>query len=224
MQLNYVMVILDREKRDQWAGILKELNLKVSLTMLGHGTATAEHLLLSGLTPTDKAVIATIADPDTTRKLIRKTKQKMYLDVPGNGIMMAIPMKSVGGASTLAYLTDQQPTVAGKPDMVFEHELIYVVLNEGHSDDVMEAAWSAGAAGGTVIAAKGTGIRMAEKFSGMTLANEKEVVLIVAKAAGKAAIMKAIVEQAGPQTPAGAICFSLPVSQVAGLRQLDDEE
>jgi len=36
--------------------------------------------------------------------------------------------------------------------------------------------------------------------------------------------MKAIMEKAGVQTEAGAICFSLPVSQVAGLRRLEEEE
>ncbi len=36
--------------------------------------------------------------------------------------------------------------------------------------------------------------------------------------------MRAIIEKAGLQTEAGAICFSLPVSQVEGLRRLDDPE
>ena len=48
--------------------------------------------------------------------------------------------------------------------------------------------------------------------------------LILAGAGKKAAIMKAINANAGPQTEAGAICFSLPVSSVAGLRQLDPED
>lgn len=52
----------------------------------------------------------------------------------------------------------------------------------------------------------------------MTLADEKDVVYIVARSEEKAAIMKAIKENAGPGTPAGAICFSLPISSVAGLR------
>ena len=77
----------------------------------------------------------------------------------------------------------------------------------------------------TTIAAKGTGIASAEKFRGLSLANEREVVLIVARSATKGDIMRAIIEKAGIDTPAGAICFSLPVSQVAGLRRLDlDEE
>ena len=48
--------------------------------------------------------------------------------------------------------------------------------------------------------------------------------MIVAPAAKKAGIMRAIIEQAGPGTPASAICFSLPVTQVAGLRAFDEED
>ena len=39
----------------------------------------------------------------------------------------------------------------------------------------------------------------------------------------KAAIMNAINKEAGPATRAGAISFSLPVSDVAGLRRLNEE-
>ena len=34
--------------------------------------------------------------------------------------------------------------------------------------------------------------------------------------------MKAVAGQLGPATPAGAICFTLPVSEIAGLRMLED--
>ncbi len=54
-------------------------------------------------------------------------------------------------------------------------------------------------------------------FYKVSIASEKEVILIVSAASQKAAIMKAIIEQAGPDTKAGAITFSLPVSEVAGF-------
>ena len=135
--------------------------------------------------------------------------------------MLSIPLKSVAGGRTLAYLSDKKDT-GGIPDMTFAHELIVAILNEGQSDFVMDAARSAGAGGGTVLHAKGTGSGRAEKFFGVTLADEKDVVYIVARSEEKAAIMKAIKENAGPGTPAGAICFSLPISQVAGLRERDE--
>ncbi len=223
MELYYVLTILDRNKRTAQEKIYQSLGLKVSQTMMGRGTATRELLSLRGLNPTEKAIMATIADRETTGKLIRQTKIKLFIDIPGNGIMVAIPVKSVGGAQTLANLTDNRPPESGKPEFSFSHELIYVILNEGHSDEVMAAARSAGATGGTVVAAKGTGVKQAEKFRRLSLANEKELLLIVAKASAKAEIMRAIMEKAGTQTKADAICFSLPVSQVAGLRTLEEE-
>ena len=124
----------------------------------------------------------------------------------------------------MAYLTDNMTPNGDKPSFDFQHELIFVILNEGCSDMVMAAARPAGAGGGTVLSGKGTGAREAEKFLGISLASEKDVVLIVADSDKKAAIMKAIVRQAGPGTEAGAICFSLPVSAVEGLRRISAED
>ena len=124
----------------------------------------------------------------------------------------------------MAYLTDNKTVSGEKRDMNTTHELVCVILNEGCSDMVMAAARSAGATGGTVLAGKGTGARESEKFLGISLANEKDVVLIVADKAKKAAIMKAVMEKAGPGTEAAAICFSLPVTAVEGLRRIDPED
>ena len=224
MELNLVMAIVNRDRRETLENICKNLKLPMTLTVLCQGTAMMEHLSLYGLVPTEKALLSTVADGETTQRLMRAAKLRMFVDIPGNGIMLSVPIKSVGGGRTMAYLTDNKTPTGGKPKMEFSHELIYVILNEGHSDEVMHAARSAGATGGTVMVGKGTGSKETGQFLGISLASEKDVVLIVSEAAKKAGIMKAIVEQAGPQTPAGAICFSLPVTQVAGLRQVEPEE
>lgn len=122
----------------------------------------------------------------------------------------------------MAYLTDNTTPDGTVPEMKFDHELIVVVLNEGRTDMVMNAARKAGAGGGTVLHAKGTGAKRGDKFFGVSLADEKEMIFIVSKAEEKAAIMKTIADENGPGTPAGAICFSLPISAVAGLRVLED--
>ena len=75
--------------------------------------------------------------------------------------------------------------------------------------------------GGTVIHAKGTGMEGAAKFMGIDLVNEKELVLIVSRTSEKNAIMKAIMDNADKK--AGSIVFSLPVTDTAGLRLLDEE-
>lgn len=221
MELYYVIAITDRDRGESMSALCRGAGLHMILAMLGRGTATSEHLSVYGLDATEKVVISGVASGEEAAQLLKAAKRKLFIDIPGNGLMLTVPLKSVAGGKTLAYLTDSQKT-GGKPSMEFKHELIVVILNEGYSDFVMDAARAAGAGGGTVLHAKGTGSRRAEKFFGVSLAEEKDLIYIVAHSDEKAAIMSAISEKAGPGTKAGAICFSLPISSVAGLRARDE--
>ena len=222
MELYFVISIVDRGRREDMVSVLEANRAQLILSLLGRGTAMKEHLLLYGLEATEKAVICTVAGGEQTRQIIKSAKRRLFIDIPGNGILMAVPVKSVGGGRTLAYLTDNTVPDGGVPELKFDYELIVVVLNEGRTDMVMNAARRAGAGGGTVLHAKGTGAKRGDKFFGVSLADEKETIFILSKSEEKAAIMRAIADDTGPGTPAGAICFSLPISAVAGLRVLED--
>ena len=218
MELYYVIAITDRDDAETLNGIYKQTGIPLVLTKLGMGTAKSEHLSIYGLDATQKAVVSAIATGEQARQAFKLAKRKLMIDIPGNGVMLSIPLKSVAGGRTLAYLSDKKDT-GGIPDMTFAHELIVAILNAGQSDFVMDAARSAGAGGGTVIKAKGTGAEYTEKFFGFSIASEKEIHLLVAPAQGRNAIMKAIMDQAGLESKAQSIVFSLPVSHALGLRQ-----
>lgn len=68
---------------------------------------------------------------------------------------------------------------------------------------------------------KGTTSPESEKFLGVSIAKEKEVILIVARKEQKADIMRSIMTRAGADTDAGAVVFSVPVSEVAGFGMFD---
>ncbi len=223
MELYFAVSIVDRAREKRMQELYSALELPLVLSMRGRGTATAEQLDLCGLEATEKVLTAAVADKAKTRQLIKSAQQKLYIDFPGNGIILTVPVKSVGGGRTLAYLTNNERPDGAVPSPVFDHELIVVILNEGHTDAVMDAARKAQAAGGTILHAKGTGAKAARKFFGVSLAEEKEVILIVADAANKAEIMRSVIEQNGPGTAPGAIAFSLPISAVAGLRAAESE-
>ena len=78
----------------------------------------------------------------------------------------------------------------------------------------MDVARNAGAPGGTVIHARGTGSDTSEKFFGVTLGAEKEMIFIVTDKTKKENIMKEIMEKVGSNTEAGSIVFSIPVSEI----------
>ena len=201
--------------------IMQSLEMPLSIELLGRGTATKSILDLLGLSAREYHIIMTIADRERTERLIDEARRNLYIDAPGQGIIVATPIKSVGGGKTLANLNGGRPT-EGAPDINYNYEIVLVIANEGHTDTVMEAAREAGARGGTVLHGKGTGSQESAKFFGVSIASEKEVVLIVAKSSEKAAIMKSVIDKAGTQTDAGAVVMSLPVSAVAGFGMLDN--
>lgn len=215
--MNYVISICDPRALDTLTGLCAELELPVSVVLHAHGTAVRSMLDILGIESNEKRVVLTIATQEKMRRLIDEQKRRLFIGVPGHGIVVSVPIKSIGGGKTVAFLGGSQQPAKYTPELNYSYELIVAIANEGRTDLVMNAARSAGAAGGTVLHGKGTGSDKAEKFYSVSIAQEKEVILIVAKAEQKAGIMRAILEKAGPNTEAGTIVFSLPTSEVAGF-------
>ncbi|WP_300415496.1 P-II family nitrogen regulator [uncultured Oscillibacter sp.] len=216
-----MIVITDRSRGGEFASWFQAQGATLILSALGQGTAATEVLDYLGLEATEKAVLL-LAAPRSAR-LVRRAARELWLDVPGRGVLMAVPISSVGGARARDYLLSWQAEEEDDMDKEITHELIVVIANRGHTDQVMDAARSAGAAGGTTVHAKGTGTELARKFLGVSLAAEKEIVFILAREADRKPIMKAVMTQAGMQTKAQAVVFSLPVTDLAGLRLLEEE-
>ena len=108
--------------------------------------------------------------------------------------------------------------------MEFKHEVIFCVVNAGFSDAVMDAAKEFGARGGTVIHARGTANREAEKLYQITVQPEKEIVMILVSSEIKNDILHALYKAVGLKTPGQGIAFSMPVDNVVGLSMPVAEE
>ena len=138
MQLNFILTIIDRAKAEFVTSIYEELEIPLVLAMLGRDTNAEEQLDKYGFQSEEKAIVAAVADSEKTNQLIKNVKRKLFIDVPGYGMMLGIPIKSVGGGRTLAYLTNDTVHDNEKVEMKFEYELILVILNQSYMDDVMQ--------------------------------------------------------------------------------------
>lgn len=98
-----------------------------------------------------------------------------------------------------------------------EYSMIVALVNQGFSEDVMQAAHRAGAKGGTVFHCRRAGSEEAAKFWGITIQQEREVVLILAPRTAKAALMEAINTECGVKSEAQGVVLSLPVEDIVGL-------
>ena len=219
--VNLIVTITDRSRADDFAAWFQGHGVSLVLTVLGQGTASAEILDFLGLMATEKAVLFCVAP--RSPQMVRQAARELWLDVPGQGILMTVPVNSIGGVTTKEFLLREQE---GENVMEQEitHDLIVVITNQGYTDLVMEASQEGGATGGTTVHAKGVGTEMVQKFFGVSIASEQEIVFILTHSEKKNDIMKSIMAKAGIQSPAQSLLFSLPVEDVAGLRDLSHDE
>ncbi|NLO84662.1 MAG: P-II family nitrogen regulator [Clostridiales bacterium] len=222
--LRLLVVIVKREYDEDLTAFLRDNDVESIFGLLCQGTASQKLLSLMGLEKTGKALIYTMVRKKKAKRLMTELVSTMGLDMHGNGCAMTIPVGSIAGASSLKYLTKGQKIIIGEvanvEEQVFLYELIVAITNRGHVDSVMDAARAAGAMGGTVIHARGTNPFGDNKFFGMPIADEKEMLLILTAAKDKSEIMRCIMENAGLKSPAHTVMFSLPVENVAGLRSV----
>lgn len=222
----YMMVtIANRSIGSKMLAFYKKHEQNLILSTLGKGTANSEILDYFGLEATEKAVMLSVATRERWKELKKGLQKEMNIDVPGTGIAFLIPLSSIGGKKALQFLTMGQDFEKEEETVLkdTEYELIIVIANQGYNNLVMDAAREHGAGGGTVLNAKGTGMEKAEQFLGVSIAAEKEMIFIVTKKKGKNAIMKAIMEQAGMESKAKSIVFSLPVTSTAGMRLQEED-
>lgn len=104
-----------------------------------------------------------------------------------------------------------------------EFEAILTFVNSGFSDLVMDAAREAGARGGTVLNARGTGDKVMAKKYGVVITPDKELVIILVNKKIKEAVMTAIYKAAGLDTNGHGISFSIPVEDVAGIKANEEK-
>ena len=93
-------------------------------------------------------------------------------------------------------------------------EMILGIVNQGYEDKVIEVVSKVGATGGTFISAQGLAKPDAEKFFGISIHPEKQIVLIIVPSSLKADILNAFYEVVGLNEEARGIAISIPVDDM----------
>ncbi len=95
---------------------------------------------------------------------------------------------------------------------------LYIIVNAGFAEQVVELVRLKGAAGATIINTRGIS-SLHKEIMGISTDTEKEMILTLTDAETADKIMEAIKTNTGFKTEAHGICFTLPVSETVGLSQ-----
>lgn len=210
LKLVLLINISPKKNSEHILEILNENNVPMTLGRYGKGTATDVMMDYLGIGEKEKCITFSFLPLNMTFDISKKIKSK-YKDT----YSFVIPVSSVGGKHIMEHFSSlSEPDNSKTNNIKFNKELVLIIANRGYIDSVMEVAREAGAPGGTVIHARGTGTNNSEKFFGVTLGAEKEMIFIVTDREKKENIMKSIMEKVGSNTDAGSIVFSLPATEI----------
>ena len=216
-----MFVIVNKGKGEKIGALLSEHGSIFNLLLLAKGTADKKILSYLGLGETEKDLVIGAFPVEMSWDVLEKLHHEKNFKAPGKGVAFTVPINGYGDQFSKRRLKGKYHAEGGKAvEQVHQYDLILAISNQGYSEEVMDAAKSAKAAGGTILHARGIGLKQAEKFFGITIQPEKEMVMILAKRELRQGIMSAIAEQKGCQTEAKTVVFSLPVSGIAGLPAL----
>lgn len=205
------------------AGMFKEGNVPIQYIFHGQGTATSDIMDILGLDGVDKNILMSMMPKPFADEMLKKLRKRLHLGMPNTGIAFTLMMSGSSG-HVLQLMEGLEPEEKkrflerNEADMAEnEYSLIMAIVNQGFSEEVMNAARPNGASGGTVFHSRRIGNEEAMKFWKISVQEEREVVLILAQKEDKLSIMQEIGRQCGMKSKAQGVVISLPVDGIAGL-------
>ncbi len=104
------------------------------------------------------------------------------------------------------------------------HEVIFAIVNAGFAEDAMDVAREQGVRGGTILNARGVARANEAAFFGINIHHEKEILMMVVEKDIRDNVLNALYKEMGMAKKAQGIVFALPVSDVAGLVQIEQKQ
>ena len=190
------------------------------------GTASSEMIDVLGLGNPEKNILMSLMPKPYADLMLIKLKKELKLGAINSGIAFTIPL--TGANNLIVHMLEEMDENKLKIERKVnahmsdaKYSIIAVVVNQGYSENVMEAAREAGASGGTVVTSRQVGNEKAVGFWGLNIQSEKDMVFIVSDNENKLQIMQAIGEKCGMHSDAKGILVSMHIDNVIGFESVE---
>lgn len=202
-----LVCVVRRGRGDDVAAITRSAGATGGTILYGKGTAQNRILEVLCLADVEKELVFTIAPQTVMGNIITALRQTPNLckKVPGVGFTVDVGYFWRPG--------DEEKPPREETQMNCSRQLICVIANAGFAYDIMGAARKAGARGGTLVKARGTGSEKDSSFFGITIVPEKDFILILSATEETPKIMAAIRQCPCMKEPGFGIIFCLPAGE-----------
>ena len=211
--------VVRRSRGDKVVALAREAGAQGSTVLFGKGTAANKWLRLLCLADTEKELVFTVAPANIMLKIedALREAEDLCVRMPGIGIIINVeefirnvfrqengsPQRQDGEE---ARMNEDKGAATGRV-------LFCIIVNAGLADDLMHVAREAGARGGTILRARGTGTDEDTSFFGISIVPEKEVLLIMTEREQQQKILEAVKSSSILSQPGVGIIFTMPVEK-----------
>lgn len=215
-----IITIVDRGFGKKIVDLYTRRNIVCHCQCAGHGTATSDIMDVLGLGITEKDIIFSLGTKRVVESFLYELKNDLRNYIESKGIVMSIPLTGIGNliGSFISEVSGNQVNEERKVEkMDSNSSLIMITVNQGYTDEVMSVAKKAGAMGGTVLRARWSDSGMIKSFYGISMQQEKEMILILAGNDIRNEIMQSVNAAYGLTTEAQATVLCIAVDRVFKL-------
>ena len=214
-----LVLIAERGYGNHLVGVARNAGAGGGTVVPGRGTASSTLLQVLGLGGAERDVVLIVAAAALSLDLLAAMHADPLVRRKVRGLAFIVDVEEVLShfSGTLPLSEPVIASGAGADAMPHTHVLISVIVNVGYAGDIMHAARNAGATGGTLLEARGTAREGDEKFFGVPLVPEKEVLMILARREEAQNILTAIRSCPCLEQPGMGMAFCVPVAYMTAL-------
>jgi nitrogen regulatory protein PII len=223
-RLDFLITIVNEGQDSAIVKILMDNNASVAFSSHGKGTASSDLYEVFGLSNNGKQVVFSLIKDSSWGRVKAGIEERFAVSNFAKGVSVLVAVDSLCGVSSYKFLSNTRTLNEGKGVLPVEainkkddYQVVMAIVNDGFTDLVMDAAKKAGARGGTILTARGTGNKDIEKFFGVVITPEKQIVMILVPKAIKDKVIESIYKEVGINTKGQGIAFSFPAADVVGI-------
>ena len=208
-QLSLIISIVPHDKGEKLTKAAVDAGCGGGSVMMGRALAKSNFGAILGTGETTKDLIFMVVESTKKSAIMNAIYESTQNEKTNFGEIFTLDVDSLlkAGANS-----EGEEKMSENENKETSRDMITVIVNKGYADDVMFAARKSGATGGTVINARGTAREDDEKFFGVHIVPEKDMLVIVVEHDKKEAVLSAIKEVKCLKEPGMGIAFSSPVT------------
>lgn len=216
-QIMLVISIIERGKAKLYMDMLGKKDIFFHMQAVGAGTASSEMMDILGLGSNDKDIVISYAPRKNIEILATDLANDLGTGMGFGGLLMILSTSAMSKLTAEVILQRTGSTdLKGDSNAMkseYQHSLIFINVNPGYTDKVMNSAKKAGATGGTVIRARMANANQTSDMMDMHIQDEKEIIAILAPDTIRNQIMEEINKEFGLRSEAKGVVCSVPVDK-----------